>query len=313
MTQEVAKVEVGTLKQECFNIADLAARWISFLQISPASVKAYSKGVKRFQEWTTANVINTPTRLDLINYRKYLGTKYEATTANLYIAAVKKFFAFLVDEGIVAKNPCEQLKGYTVSNSHKKNALSVEMTKAVVSKIDTSTLSGKRNLAMYQLMTSCGLRCVEVSRADVSDLEICGGVIQLFVKGKGRNDKTPVNVPVGVYNKICEYLTARGNIDNDAPLFASVSNRNYGGRLSTVSISRIIKKALRNGGYDSPKLTAHSLRHTAANVSLQAGADLLAVQSMLRHSRISTTQIYLEEINSLQNKASTIAANAFGF
>lgn len=315
MTQEVAKVETVTLQQvKSFNIADLAARWIQFLQVSASTVKAYTKGIKRFQEWTAANNINTPTRLDLIRYREFLGVRYKATTANLYVSSVKKFFVFLTDEGIVGKNPCENLKGYTVSFEHKKAALSVSMTQAVVGKIDTSTLAGKRNLAMYQLMTSCGLRCCEVTRCLVGDFEQFGDIVRLHIQGKGKNDKgAAVNVPSGVYQKILEYLKARGNVGKNDVLFASVSNRNYGGALTTTSVSRIIKKILRNGGYDSPKLTAHSLRHSAATVSLKAGASLLEVQQLLRHQKISTTQIYLEELSALENTASTRAANAFGF
>ncbi len=315
MTQELAKVEVGTVAGGNFNVADLAARWIQFAQVSASSRKAYGKGIKRLQEYLTANNIsNTPARAELLNYREYLGNKYQATTANLYLTSCKLFFQFLATEGYITKNPSEHLKGYKISSEHKKAALSVSMTKAVVSKIDTSTLAGKRNLAMYQLMTCCGLRCIEGVRANVGDFENFGGVIRLHIQGKGRNDKSSsVNVPAGVYQKILEYLKARGNVGKNDPLFASVSNRNFGGRLTTVSVSRIIKSIFRNANFDSPKLTAHSLRHSAATNSLKAGASLLEVQQLLRHQKISTTQIYLEEISALENTASTRAANAFGF
>ena len=314
MTQAVSKVESQVLKAgSLFNLAD---KWIAFAQVSAASVKAYGKGIKRLQEWTAANQIITPTRGDMVAYREYLGVKYQPTTANLYLTAAKLFFEFLAVEGYIEKNPCEHLKGFKIETTHKKSALSAEMTRTVINKLkfDTATLTGKRNLAMYALMTSCGLRCIEVVRANIEDITKNGGVIRLYVQGKGKSQKdSAVNIPAGVYSLICEYMAARGVVTADSPLFASVSNRNFGGRLTTTSISRIIKKALRDGGYDSPRLTAHSLRHSAATVALKNGASLREVQDLLRHKNIAVTQVYLHELNSIENPASNIAASAFGF
>lgn len=311
MTQEVVKIET-VVQAGTFNF-NLAEKWLSFAQVSAASVKAYEKGLKRLQEYFLVNQIITPNRADMVTYREYLGKKYQPTTANLYLTAAKLFMAFLQIEGYISVNPCEHLKGFKLSKEHKKSALSTEMTKAVLRKFDTSTLAGVRDYAMYLLMTTCGLRCIEVQRATISDIEVVGSVIRLHVQGKGHTQKdNAVNVPAGVYSAICEYLEKRGAVADDSPLFTSVSRRNYGGRLTTVSISRIIKKALRDGGYDSPRLTAHSLRHTTATTALQFGASLREVQQLLRHTKIDTTTIYLHELDALNNQASTFAANAFG-
>lgn len=312
MTKAVSKVDAGQIQAgSLFNLAD---KWIAFVQVSASSRKTYEKGIKRFKDYMTANQIITPTRGDMVSYREYLGRKYQPTTANLYLTATKLFFEFLAVEGYIEKNPCEHLKGFKIKTTHKKAALSVSMTKTVINKFDTSTLAGKRDKSLYALMTSCGLRCIEVVRANISDIEQVSGVIRLNVQGKGRTQKdAAVTIPAGVYSLICEYLKARGVVNADSPLFASVSNRNFGGRLTTTSISRIIKHALREGGYDSPRLTAHSLRHTAATVSLKNGASLREVQDLLRHSNIAVTQIYLHELDTLKNPASSIAASAFGF
>lgn len=313
MTMAVSKVDAGQIQSGSFDFS-LADRWIAFAQVSASSRLAYQKGIKRLQEYITANQIITPTRGEMIAYREHLGRKYQPTTANLYLSAAKLFFGFLAVEGYISINPCEHLKGFKISSEHKKSALSAEMTKAVVNKFDTSTLQGIRNKAMYALMTSCGLRCCEVARCSVSNIENVGGVIRLHIQGKGRTQAdAAVTIPAGVFDLICAYLKARGVVTADSPLFASVSHRNFGGRLTTVSISRIIKKALREGGYDSPRLTAHSLRHTAATVALKNGASLREVQDLLRHANISVTQVYLHELDSLQNQASSIAASAFGF
>lgn len=314
MTQAaVANVEAREINSGSFNFS-LVEKWRSFLQVSASTLKAYLKGIKRLQEYMTANQIITPARADLVAYRDYLGSQYQPTTANLYVSAVKGFFAFLADEEYIDKNPCENIKGFKISDTHKKSALSVEMTKAVINKIDSSTLQGLRNKSMYALMTSCGLRCCEIVTANIEDFENVGGVIRLHIKRKGHSEKDlAVTVPAGVYSLILEYLKKRREITPESPLFASCSNRNNGGRLTTNSVSRIIKQILRNGGYDSPRLTAHSLRHSAATVALQNGASLREVQELLSHKNIAVTMIYLHELNSLKNPASNLAARAFGF
>lgn len=292
---------------------DLASKWLQFAQVSPSSVVSYQKGIKRLKEYFDANNIATPTRADLVAYREYLGGKYQPTTANLYITTAKLFLSFLQVEGYISLNPAEHLKGYKINSEHKKSALSVEMAKAIINKFDTKTLKGARDKALFELMICCGLRCIEISRANIGDLEICGGVIKLYLQGKGHNQKdAAVLVPENVYKQIKLYLQLRGDFDSDEPLFASCSRRNIGGRMSTVSISRIIKSALRENQLDSPRFTAHSLRHSAATVALKNGASLREVQQLLRHTQIGTTQIYLHELEAAENKASSVAANAFG-
>ncbi|MBK7141481.1 MAG: tyrosine-type recombinase/integrase [bacterium] len=85
--------------------------------------------------------------------------------------------------------------------------------------------------------------------------------------------------------------------EDDEPLFASVSYRNSRQRLSTRSIRRIVKVALRQCGLDSARLSAHSLRHTAVTLSLQGGASPQEAQAMARHSSIETTMIYAHNID----------------
>ena len=310
MTSAVAKVDNQAV--EMINFA-LVSKWIQFAQVSASSVRAYEKGIKRLKEYFTARQIFNPTRADLISYRDYLAGKYQPTTANLYITSAKLFFGFLEVEGYISNNPATHLKGLKVSTAHKKNALSAEQTKAILRNFNTSTLAGKRDYAIYLLMTTCGLRCVEVQRANISDLEKIDGVYRLRVQGKGRTQKDNfVNVPAGVYAAISNYLKKRGGGDENAPLFASLSHRNFDGRLTTFSISRIIKNALRENGLNSPRLTAHSLRHTTATTALKYGASIREVQQLLRHTKIDTTCIYLHELDALKNQASTFAANAFG-
>ena len=109
------------------------------------------------------------------------------------------------------------------------------------------------------------------------------------------------------------YLNLRGVVADDAPLFASVSRRNFGGRLTTNSISRLVKGIFRQNGIDSEKITAHSLRHTCANTMITNGVELRRVQEVLRHRNITVTQRYLHELDRYNNGGESVVAAAFGF
>lgn len=296
-----------------FNHFDLVEKWIAFAQVKASSVKSYRKGIRRLSEYVNANGIAKLSRENLVEYREMLAKKYSPSTANLYLTSAKLFLAFLQQEGVLSVNPAEHLKGLKVIAGHKKDSLSVQDTKKILSTFETSTLKGKRDKAMYALMTTAGLRTIEVARADVGDIVQRGGRFYLYVMGKGRNEKSEsVLIADGVYKMIQEYLAARGNMSDDSALFASVSKRNFGGRLTTTSISRIIKSVLRGAGYDSRRLTAHSLRHTAATTMLLNGVAIRQVQQVLRHKNISVTEIYLHDLDRLTNNAEMLAAAAFG-
>ena len=308
MTQKMtakAKTEMQT-----FNYSDLVEKWIGYAQVSVSSVKSYTKGIRRLMEYCRAKEIRAISRDSLISYREYLRGKYAVATANLYLTAAKLFLSFLAVEGYLQSNPADRVKGLKVVAGHKKEALSAEMVQSVLNSFETSMVKGKRDKAMFALMATAGLRTIEISRADVSDIVLRDGKYFLLVQGKGHNEKdAAVRISEGVYRLIQEYLKASGN---QQVLFSSVSRRNCGGRLSANSISRIIKKALREAGYNSKRLTAHSLRHTAATVALKAGATLRQVQQVLRHTSIAITQIYLHDLDRLNNNAECMTAAAFG-
>ncbi|PJF37928.1 MAG: hypothetical protein CUN55_19590, partial [Phototrophicales bacterium] len=96
------------------------------------------------------------------------------------------------------------------------------------------------------------------------------------------------------------YLRARNVRHHDAPLFASLSDRNYGKPLTIFSLSRIIKNRLRAAGLNSKRITAHSLRHTFGVLAMQAGASLYEVQLAMRHTAPTTTQLYLGDIERIK-------------
>ena len=137
-----------------------------------------------------------------------------------------------------------------------------------------------------------------------------GGQRVLLVQGKGRDEKDNfVILTDAAYNPIQDYLNTRAGIDANAPLFASESRNNDGGRMTTRSVSGIAKQGLKSVGLDNKVFTAHSLRHTAAVNILRAGGSLEMAQYTLRHSNPATTQIYtatLREEQRLNNGGETL-------
>jgi len=300
---------VRNVQVEQYN--ELVGKWLAYAQVSPSSVKSYQKGIRRLQEYCTTKAICVISRANLIDYREHLKNKYAVATANLYLTAAKLFLNFLKAEGYLNENPADRVKGLKVIAGHKKDAFSAKSIQTILKSFDTSSIKGKRDKAMFALMTTSGLRTIEVSRADVSDIVTLDGNYFLLVQGKGRGEKSDkVRITEGVYNLIQDYLAHRS--EKQVSLFGSLSRRNYGERLTTTSISRLVKSAMKRAGYDSRRLTAHSLRHTAATVALKNGATLREVQQVLRHTNITVTQIYLHDLDRLENRAECIAAAAFG-
>jgi integrase/recombinase XerC len=113
-----------------------------------------------------------------------------------------------------------------------------------------------------------------------------------------------------VEKAIRAYLKTRGNAGEKEPLFTSLSNNSKRKRLSTRSISGMVKNRLKEAGYNSERLTAHSLRHTAVTLSLLAGKDITEVQQFARHANIATTMIYNHSLDKAKNSCSEAIAKA---
>lgn len=305
--------ESQVTKKQTPNYESLVEKWIEFAQVKPASVVGYMKGIKNFFAFSQANGISEITREVLLAYRDYLRTNYKPASANLYLTATKLFVSYLHQEGFIPVNVAERIKNFKITEGHAKDALGANTVKKIFAGLKTSTLGEKRDAAIFASMVCCGLRDVEVVRADVGDMVNRGEKIFLYLQGKGRDDKGDcVELPQGVYRMIQNYLAARDDVTKNSPLFASVSNRNRAGRLTTTSISRLIKGILRKNKIDSKRLTAHSMRHTCATTMLQNGVELRKVQEVLRHKSVTVTERYLHDLERYNNNGESIAAAAFG-
>ena len=295
--------------------------FFTFLDVSEKTIATYRRALKQFFVFLSNNNISSPVYDDILLFKKELENRNcKSATIALYLASVRRFFSWC-EQKKVYPNISVGVKAPRQDRGHKRDFLGAKQLKLLLNTIDRSTLEGKRDYAIIALMSVGGLRTIEVSRANVEDVRILGDFTVLYVQGKGRKDRTEfVKLPDPVLEAINEYLRERAKyveksdgtagsertVKEIAPLFSSTSNRNKNGRLTTRTISGIAKRAMRQAGLDSPRLSAHSLRHSAVTLSLLAGADLAEVQAFARHSNISTTQIYshaVDRINSMCESA----------
>lgn len=294
-----------TLKADMFN------SFIAYLDTSEKTVQTYTRALKQLFKYLAINNIQHPQRADILAFRDDLkATGKKATTVQNYITATKIFFKWTEQEELYP-NIAENIKGAKLNRDHKKDYLTATQAKEIINSIDTSTLKGLRDYAIIVLMTTGGLRTIEVSRANIEDLRTVGGNTVLFIQGKGKEEKTDyVKISPQVEKAIRAYLRDRGKTSEDSPLFVSTSNNNKGKRLTTRTISGIVKETFKKAGYDSERLTAHSLRHTAVTLSLLAGKDITEVQQFARHANISTTMIYNHSLDKAKNTCSEAITDA---
>lgn len=291
-----------------FNIFE---RFINYLDASPKTVETYKKALRQFFNYIGVHGIRKPQREDVLAFRDDLkASGLKPTTVQNYITATRIFFKWTEQEGLYP-NIAEHVKGAKLDKNHKKDYLTSRQAKEVLASVKTDTEEGLRNYAVLSLMVTGGLRTIEVSRADVGDLRTVGENTVLFVQGKGREEKTEyIKISAPVEKAIRTYLKARDFTTEEQPLFTSTSNNSRGKRITTRTVSAIVKNALKNAGYDSARLTAHSLRHTAITLALLAGREITEVQQFARHANLNTTMIYNHALDQAKNGCSDAITNA---
>lgn len=309
MTQELT---VNALPAAQQTLTAAYKDYVAYLDASPRTVQTYTGNIRQFIKWTQAAGIHQPTRQDVIAYREDLKKRCKPSTVQNYITALRLFFSWTAQAGLYP-NIADHIKGAKLDAAHKKDYLTSTQAKALLDSIETGTAKGKRDYAIIALMLTGGLRDIEIARADIADLKQIGDSAVLYLQGKGREERTDYIKVVPIVEKALRgYLKTRQKPQKKQPLFTSLSNNGKGERLSPRSISSIVKGRLIAAGYDSDRLTAHSLRHTAVTLSLIGGLPLDEVQQFARHSNITTTQIYAHNLERAKNRSEeTIAASIF--
>jgi len=272
--------------------------FISSQDVKEGSKETYHRALEQFFVWMKNESIERPVKKDILTYKEFLEKRgLSSSTISSYLVTVRKFFHW-TEEMNYYKNIANRVKGAKRNKNFKKDPLRLGQIKKLLECIDRTDLKGKRDYALLNLLIRTGLRAIEITRANVEDIRQQGGVSVLWVQGKARDAKDEfVVLTEETLIPIEEYLKLRGKVEDKDPLFSSVSDRNRGRRLTTHSISRIVKDYLRKVGIGSKRLTAHSLRHTAITLALLAGNSLQEAQVLARHSSINTTLIYSHNIN----------------
>lgn len=286
---------------DVLNFNDLKQQFIEYIDVSDRTVETYSGALRQFFKYMQKNNIQNPTREDIITYREYLKENYELNTVNGLMIALRQFFKFLEYSGIY-KNITENVKGVKIENNHKRNYLTLEQCKSVL-----SAAKNIRERVLFTLAITCGLRTNEVVNIRINDFTIKGGKHCLYVLGKDRDGKQDyVVVPDSTFELIQEYINKYNITDY---LFTSISNNNKNGKMTPQSLRRIMKSMYKRVGIEGKEYVFHSLRHSFATLSYQNGIDIREVSKGLRHKNQTTTEIYLHDLEKIENKCSNTMSN----
>lgn len=292
----------------------LVATFISTQDVKESSRALYTRTLSQYFVWMeeSGKVLMNLTRQDVLEYKDYLQEQsLSSLTISSYITAVRKFYEWAEGEKYYP-NIAKGIKTPRRQQAFKKQHLTDDKSTELLEHFRSLSL---RDYAIVNLILRTGLRTIEVVRADVGDITFKGNRRVLKVWGKGHIEKDDfVVLSEKAYEPIKEYLQTRKACKSGEPLFTSTSHQNYGGRLTTKTISSICKDGLRAIGLDGKEFTAHSLRHTTAVAILKHGGQLTDVQSVLRHSSPVTSQIYTESVKEelrLQNAPELALDEAF--
>lgn len=261
--------------------------------LSDNSVEAYMRDVDKLTEYLlVANKQKNPSDLvvqDLQLFIKWIGELgMTATSQARIISGIRSFYKYCLIEQIVINDPSILLDAPKTKRKLP-DTLSFEEIELIISQIDLSTPEGTRNKAILELMYSCGLRVSEVVNLTISGLYLDVGFIRVI--GKGDKERL---IPIGT-DAIKHIKIYKDNIRVHVPVqkgFEDILFLNKRGKnLSRVMIFLIIKSLSAKAGI-TKVISPHTFRHSFATHLVEGGADLRAVQEMLGHESITTTEIY---------------------
>ena len=280
---------------------------LSLRSKSPKTIKTYKRILGDYLGYCQTNHIEQQTKETILEYKNYLedpDRQLSSNTLKLIYSCLRQFYKSMAMIG-----RSEHIALFLESDDRgedtefTKGFLTLTQVKTLIkhvvrrAKRRNHTISDIRNKAIVWLMLTTGVRCIEVERANKKDIRIIDedkGVVMLSVQGKGKKKKSQfVMLEHHTYEAIQEYLSLR---DDDKPaLFLTHPNNSMKRtkRITSPIVSITIKNLLREIGIDQPDITAHSLRHTTAMMSIdELGLNLDKVQQTLRHSDPKVTMIY---------------------
>lgn len=260
--------------------------------LSENSVSAYLRDLERLRSYNELYAGRSPDRFTHKDLEGFLHWLHELgmtpTTQARVISGVKAFFRYLMTEDAISGDPSELIE--TPRKGRKlPEVLTPEEIDSLIGAIDLSGTHGERNRAMLETLYSCGLRVSELTHLNLSDLHLEAGFVR--IRGKGQKERL---VPIG--ERAAKYL--RIYIDELRPHISpqkdhedTVFLTKKGTGLTRVMLFHIIRELATKAGFQK-KVSPHTFRHSFATHLVEGGADLRAVQEMLGHQSITTTEIY---------------------
>ena len=256
------------------------------------TIKAYTGDLENF-----AGYIGTRTwrSIDHLTIRGFLSHLYEKglgkTSVARSLAAVRSFYRWLAQEGIVEQNPAALVSTPKLPKKLPRVPTIEEMNSVLDGQMPELAAFPERDRIMFELLYGCGIRNSELIGVNLDDIRLSSEAI--LIRGKGKKERyvpfgDSVRVALAAYLPVRQQLLAERKKNTAALLI----NRR-GGRLTTRSVGRIIKKIAVAKGL-SPDVHPHTLRHAFGTHMLEEGADLRSIQEMLGHERLSTTQRYTQ-------------------
>jgi integrase/recombinase XerC len=260
--------------------------------VSPHTIKAYSGDLELFATYVGSRKFDN---IDHVTIRGFLSGLYDKglrkTSVARSLAAVRSLYRWLAQEGIVEQNPAALVSTPKLPKKLPRVPTLEEMNSVLDGEMPEAASFPERDRLMLELLYGCGIRNSELVGINVDDVRVSGEAI--LIRGKGKKERY-VPFGDGVKSALASYLPARqlvlSEFRKNTP--ALLINQR-GGRLTTRSVGRIIKTIAVAKGL-SADVHPHTLRHAFGTHMLEEGADLRAIQEMLGHERLSTTQRYTQ-------------------
>lgn len=283
------------LNRNIDDISKIIASYHAYLMLekglSQNSINGYDDDVRKLIAYLANRSI--PLRdVTLPLLQEFVGELHDLgiapTSQARIISGIRSFFNFLCLEKYLDDNPAQLLEA-PKTGRHLPEVLSVEEIDNMIASIDMSTKEGQRNRAMIEMLYSCGLRVSELTGLDFSHLFLQEGYV--IVKGKGSKERMVPMSPSAI-DELLRYIPERAALDIKPGEENYVFLNRFGRHLSRVMIFYIVKQLCEAAGIKK-SISPHTLRHSFATHLLEGGANLRAIQQMLGHESIATTEIYL--------------------
>ena len=262
--------------------------------LSNNSVEAYLRDVKKLSSFCTENKeITDCTKVSITILREFIIHLHECKSSSKsqarILSGIKSFYHYLSIENVIDANPCDKIDRPRIERKLP-DTLSPDEINDIINSVDLSNPHGERNKTILETLYSCGLRVSELINLKCSKLFLEDGF--LIVIGKGNKERAvPLNKILIKYLKnYIRLIRSHQDIAIGHEDFVFLNNR--GKQLTRMMIFTIVKKYTEKSGIKK-NISPHTFRHSFATHLLQGGADLRAIQTMLGHESISTTEIYM--------------------